>query len=87
MMFEHDRPYRVTYGCFADGVLAEIFLDTGKPDATIQMHADESAVVHRNYSASIPGSDEPDAIWVTCPVCRETLLPYSTGKTPQARDG
>jgi hypothetical protein len=45
-MFEHDgRRYRATFGCFANGNLAEAFLDTGKPDATIQMHADDAGVL------------------------------------------
>jgi hypothetical protein len=45
-MFEHGgRRYRATFGCLEDGNLAEIFLDTGKPDATIQMHADDAAVL------------------------------------------
>ena len=45
-MFEHDgRRYRATFGCFSNGNLAEIFLDTGKPDATIQMHADDASVL------------------------------------------
>jgi len=45
-MFEHgDRIYRATFGCFANGDLAEIFLDTGKPNATLQAHADDSAVL------------------------------------------
>jgi hypothetical protein len=45
-MFEHDgRRYRATFGCFENGILAEVFLDTGKPDATIQAHADDSAVL------------------------------------------
>jgi hypothetical protein len=45
-MFEHDgRPYRATFGCFDNGDLAEVFLDTGKPDATIQAYADDSAVL------------------------------------------
>jgi len=35
----------VTYGCFTNGVLAEIFLDTGKPDATLQQHADDCAIL------------------------------------------
>jgi hypothetical protein len=46
MMFQHDgRPYRVTYGCFRNGDLGEIFLDTAKANAAIQMHADDSAVL------------------------------------------
>jgi hypothetical protein len=45
-MFEHDgRRYRATFGCFQNGILAEVFLDTGKPDATIQAHVDDSAVL------------------------------------------
>ena len=46
MMFEHGgRPYRATFGCFDNGDLAEIFLDIGKPDSTLQVHADDSAVL------------------------------------------
>ena len=37
MMFQYDgRPYRVTYGCFRNGDLGEIFLDVGKANAAIQ---------------------------------------------------
>jgi hypothetical protein len=44
--FEHDgRRYRATFGTFANRNLAEIFLDTGKPDANIQMHADDAGVL------------------------------------------
>jgi hypothetical protein len=44
--FEHDgRRYRVTYGCFPNGNLAEIFLDIGKPDSTLQGHADDAGVL------------------------------------------
>ena len=40
-MFEHGgRRYRATFGYFANG-----FLDTGKADANIQAHADDSAVL------------------------------------------
>jgi hypothetical protein len=45
-VFEHNgRRYRVTFGCFANGELAEIFLDCGKPDSTLQQHADDAAVL------------------------------------------
>jgi len=45
-VFEYGgRNYRATFGCFANGNLAEVFLDTGKPDATIQMHADDAGVL------------------------------------------
>jgi len=45
-MFEHDgRRYRATFGCFAKRNLAEVFLDTGKPDATIQTYADDAGVL------------------------------------------
>ena len=37
--------YRATFGCFAMEILREIFLDAGKPDAAIQMHADDAAVL------------------------------------------
>lgn len=45
-MFEHDgRRYRATFARFANGALAEIFLDTGKSNSTVQAHADDSAVL------------------------------------------
>jgi hypothetical protein len=45
-MFEHDgRRYRATYGCFGNGNLAEVFLDIGRPDSTLQQHADDAAVL------------------------------------------
>ena len=45
-MFEHGgRRYWATFGCFEKGVLADVFLDKGKRDATIQAHADDSAVL------------------------------------------
>ena len=45
-LFEHDgRVYRTTFGHFANGTLAEIFLDTGKSNSTVQAHADDSAVL------------------------------------------
>jgi hypothetical protein len=45
-MFEHDgRRYRATFGIFGNGVLAEVFLDSGKADSTLQQHADDSAVL------------------------------------------
>ena len=45
-MFEHDgRRYRATFGCFGDGQLGEIFIDTDKINSTIQQHADDSAVL------------------------------------------
>ena len=42
-----------------DGDLAEIFLDTGKPDATIQMHADDAAVL---VSLLLQNDVSPDTI-------------------------
>jgi hypothetical protein len=46
LTFQHEgHRYRATFGYFPDGRLGEIFLDTGKPNATIQMHADDSAVL------------------------------------------
>jgi hypothetical protein len=46
VMFKHDGNwYRATFGRFLDGRLGEIFLDTGKPNATVQLHADDSAVL------------------------------------------
>ena len=43
-MFEHDgRRYRATFGTFGSGALAEVFLDSGKADSTLQQHADDSA--------------------------------------------
>jgi hypothetical protein len=45
-MFEHDgRRYRATFGTFGDGQLAEVFIDTGRADSTLQQHADDSAVL------------------------------------------
>ena len=42
-MFEHDgRRYRATFGTFSNAQLGEVFIDTGKPDANIQQHADAS---------------------------------------------
>jgi hypothetical protein len=44
--FEHSGcRYRVTFGCFSDGSLAEIFLDTGKLNSTLQQHADDAGVL------------------------------------------
>jgi hypothetical protein len=46
VLFEHEeRRYRATFGFFSDGTLGEIFLDVGKPNAAIQMHADDGAVL------------------------------------------
>jgi hypothetical protein len=46
MTFRHDgRHYRATFGMFADGALGEVFLDIGRPDSAIQVHADDSAVL------------------------------------------
>ena len=60
LMFEHGgRRYRATFGCFEDGSLAEIFVDTGKPDATIQMHADDAAVL---VSLLLQNGVTPDTI-------------------------
>ena len=59
-MFEHDgRRYRATFGIFSNGALAEVFLDTGKPDATIQQHADDSAVL---VSLLLQNGVSPDVI-------------------------
>jgi hypothetical protein len=45
-VFEHDgRRYRVTFGCFGDGQLAEVFMDVGRPDSGIKMHADDASVL------------------------------------------
>ena len=45
-MFEHGgRRYRATFGIFSNGALAEVFLDSGKADSTLQQHADDSAVL------------------------------------------
>jgi hypothetical protein len=44
--FQHDgRRYRVTFGCFPNGNLAEVFIDCGKPDSTLQSHADDAGVL------------------------------------------
>jgi ribonucleoside-diphosphate reductase alpha chain len=44
--FEYEGlSYRATFGRFADGRLGEVFLDVGKPNAQIQVHADTSAML------------------------------------------
>src|SRR4051812_10700294 len=44
--FERDGiRYRATISRFADGRLAELFLDTPKPNAAIQIHAEDAAVL------------------------------------------
>ena len=37
--------YRATASRFADGSLGELFLDTGKPNTTLQSNAETSAVL------------------------------------------
>ena len=39
------RLYRATIGRFADGRLAEIFLDTDKPSSALQTHAENAAIL------------------------------------------
>jgi len=44
--FEHEgRRYRASGSRFADGRLAEIFLDTGKAGSAVQAHADNEAIL------------------------------------------
>ncbi len=58
-MFEHDgRRYRATYGCFGNGNLAEVFLDIGRPDSTLQQHADAAAVL----ASLLLQNDVPSAV-------------------------
>jgi hypothetical protein len=42
--FENHR-YRASAGWFDDGRLAEIFLDTSKPDSPLQLNAETAAVL------------------------------------------
>jgi hypothetical protein len=68
-MFEHDgRRYRATFGTFGDGQLAEVFLDSGKADSTLQQHADDSAVL---VSLLLQNGVAPDVI------CRSISGPIS----------
>jgi hypothetical protein len=39
------HPYRVCVSRFADGRLAEIFLDAGKVNSPLQQHAETSAIL------------------------------------------
>lgn len=44
--FDHEgHRYRVTASRFHDGKLAEIFLDTGKPNAAVQTNAETTAIL------------------------------------------
>ena len=44
--FVHDgREYHATAAWFADGRIAEIFLDVGKAGSTVQQHAEATAVL------------------------------------------
>lgn len=44
--FEHEgHRYRASASRFADGRLAEIFLDTGKINTPLQQHAETSAIL------------------------------------------
>jgi hypothetical protein len=44
--FQHDsRTYHATATRYADGRLAEIFLDVGKAGSTVQQHAEATAVL------------------------------------------
>ena len=59
-LFEHDgRRYRATFGCFKNGALAEVFLDSGKADSTLQQHADDWAVL---VSLLLQNGVSPDVI-------------------------
>jgi hypothetical protein len=59
-MFEHDgRRYGATFGTFGNGALAEVFLDVGKANAAIQMHADDSAIL---VSLLLQNGVSPEAI-------------------------
>jgi hypothetical protein len=50
--FEHEgHRYRATATHFADGRLAEIFLDTGKINTPLQQNAETSAILPRIFSA------------------------------------
>jgi len=45
-VFEHEgRRNRATLSRFETGEFAEVFLDAGKPDSTIQLNADDCAVL------------------------------------------
>ena len=58
--FEHGGGrYRVTFGCFSSGALAEIFLDCGKPDSTLQQHADDAGIL---TSLLLQNNVSPDTI-------------------------
>ena len=44
--FQHNgHRYRASGSCFADGRLAEVFIDTGKAGSTVQQPADDAAVL------------------------------------------
>ena len=44
--FDHGgHQYRATGSCFADGRLAEVFLDVGKAGSSVQIHADDAAIL------------------------------------------
>ena len=59
-MFEHGgRRYRATFGIFSNGALAEVFLDSGKADSTLQQHADDVAVL---VSLLLQNGVSPDVI-------------------------
>jgi hypothetical protein len=39
------HPYRVTFGCFDNGRLGEIFFDVGKPNAALQAQANDLGIL------------------------------------------
>ena len=41
----YSHHYTATFSRFPDGRVAEVFLDTGKPNTAIQTHASDSAVL------------------------------------------
>jgi hypothetical protein len=45
-VIEHEgHHYRVTFSCFSDGKLAEVFLDVGRPNAQIQAQANDVGIL------------------------------------------
>ncbi|MDA9539644.1 hypothetical protein ACM41_26450 [Bradyrhizobium sp. CCBAU 21362] len=58
--FEHEgHRYRASASRFADGRLAEIFLDTGKINTPLQQHAETSAIL---VSLLLQHGVEPEVI-------------------------
>jgi hypothetical protein len=59
-VFEHNgHRFRATFGCFDNGELGEVFLDGAKPDSTLKMHSDDSAVL---VSLLLQSGVSPEAI-------------------------